>query len=186
MKNYENLSVIDLPNEIWKDIKDFEGLYEVSNKGRIKSLPKIRFKSRNNETLIMKQRLSPRGYMRVNLSSENVKTDFRVHNLVLAAFSPNPDNKPCCNHIDGVKTNNESINLEWCTHKENTRHAIDTGLMPILFVNGPNAKLDWEKVGILRSLKDIISKKELALIFDITLGQVYRILSNKRWVVENE
>jgi hypothetical protein len=186
MKNYENLCTTDLQNEIWKDIKDFEGLYQASNKGRIKSLPKIRRKGRSNETIIMKQRKSPRGYLRVNLSSENVKTDFRVHNLVLAAFSPNPDNKPCCNHDNGVKTDNESSNLYWVTYSENTIHAIETGLMPIRFANGPNAKLDWVKVGILRSLKDKLSKKEIATIFDITLGQVYRILNNKRWVVENE
>lgn len=109
-------------NEIWKSVKGFEGLYEVSNFGEVKSLPR-------NGT-ILKPRLligfiDSGGYQQVLLSSKRVHK--KIHRLVAEAFIPNPDNKPCVNHIDRIKTNNHIDNLEWCTYKENTIHSFNTG-----------------------------------------------------------
>ena len=117
--------------EEWKDIKGYEGLYQVSNLGRIKSLPK-KIKMRNQYTekeMILKQETDKRGYARITLCKENEKhKQAQVHRLVAIAFIPNKKNKPQINHKDGNKLNNNVDNLEWVTAKENTQHALRIGL----------------------------------------------------------
>ena len=113
--------------ETWKDIKGYEGLYQVSNMGRVKSLERT-VTSKNGSKQYRKERiLKPRpngkGYLRVNLFKSSSETkDFYIHRLVCEAFHENPENKPCVNHIDENKTNNTASNLEWCTYKENSNH----------------------------------------------------------------
>lgn len=120
--------------EIWKDIKGYEGLYQVSNFGRIKGMEKI-CKSCYGSTSIKKERIlknrinNKNGYYRVTLYKEDGKKDFYVHRLVAETFIPNIDNKPAINHKDGDKGNNNVDNLEWVTYKENTNHAWKTKLI---------------------------------------------------------
>lgn len=102
-------------DELWKDIKGYEGLYQASNFGNIRLL-------NNNKHL--KQGILSKGYLRVTLS----KKSFLSHRIIATTFIPNPDNKKCVNHIDGNKLNNNVNNLEWCTHSENMQHAWDNGL----------------------------------------------------------
>ena len=98
--------------ELWKMIPGYEGLYMVSDLGRVKS---IRFEKER----ILKTDMSS-GYLRVMLGRRN--GHFLVHRLVAEAFIPNPDNLPCVNHINEVKTDNRVENLEWCTKKYNTNY----------------------------------------------------------------
>lgn len=105
--------------EIWKDIVGYEGLYQVSNFGRIKS---------NYKSIILQPGLC-RGYLIVNLYKNKKSLSQKVHRLVAQAFIPNPENKPTVNHIDGNKQNNYVSNLEWATVKEQNVHANKTGLM---------------------------------------------------------
>ena len=116
-----------MKKEIWKDIKGYEGRYQVSNMGRVKSLDrtfinKIGRKQHTKER-ILKLGTDKDGYLRVALckGSGNGKLFF-VHRLVCEAFHENTENKPCVNHIDEDKTNNTASNLEWCTVKENCNH----------------------------------------------------------------
>jgi hypothetical protein len=119
---------------IWKDVIGWEGLYQVSNFGEIRSLDRV-VNSRGNNNRILKGRLrklliTNGRYNSVNLiDKKNGKsTRNSVHRFVAEAFIPNPENKPCVNHIDGNKQNNHVSNLEWCTYAENANHAIETGL----------------------------------------------------------
>lgn len=95
--------------EIWKDIDGYDGMYQVSNTGRVKSVRK---------NIILRQGIA-RGYKSVILSTNNIPKNYSVHRLVANAFIPNPDNLPQVNHKDENKANNCISNLEWCTPKYN-------------------------------------------------------------------
>ena len=101
--------------EIWKEIKDYEGLYEVSNYGRIKSL---------DSNIILTPCKPATSGLCVTLSKNRVNTKFQVSRLVAAAFIPNPENKPYVDHIDGVRYHNFVENLRWCTQKENMNYEL--------------------------------------------------------------
>lgn len=113
--------------EIWKPIKGYEGLYEVSNKGRIKSLPKKynRFK----ETILsnVEQKRSHTSYYQIPLSKDGKVKRVSVHRLVAEAFIPNPLNKPYINHKNSNGLDNSVSNLEWCTQLENIHHGMKHG-----------------------------------------------------------
>ena len=108
--------------EIWKDIEGFEGLYKVSNLGRIKSL---NYRCTKKEKLL-KHGSDKDGYLNVKLCKEGKVKSRSVHRLVAQAFIPNPDNKPEVNHKDEDKTNNKVENLEWVTSKENINYGTRT------------------------------------------------------------
>lgn len=107
--------------EIWKDVKDYEGLYQVSNLGRIKSIPR-------NGTIklekILKPSLSKDGYYKVSLNKNGKQTSFRLHRIVAIAFLENRENKPQVDHINTDRLDNRADNLRWCTFKENVNNPI--------------------------------------------------------------
>ena len=113
--------------EEWKDIKGYEGLYQVSDMGRVKSFGRT-VVSKNGlkqyrKGRILKPRTNGYGYLRVDLCcGRGESKSFYVHRLVCEAFHENTENKPCVNHIDEDKTNNTASNLEWSTYKENNNH----------------------------------------------------------------
>ena len=113
--------------ETWKPIAGYEGLYEISNFGRVKSLSKVIGRRVKGETLL-KVRISPYGYKMVSLCKEGKVFNASIHRLIADAFIPNPENKTQVNHKDGNKLNNDIKNLEWCTPSENINHAYKTGL----------------------------------------------------------
>lgn len=111
--------------EIWKDIKNYEGLYQVSNLGRIKSLGN---KINHKNSIYLKKRPNKYGYEYVILQNNKKKKSKTVHRLVAEAFISNLENKKQVNHIDGNKLNNNVDNLEWSTPSENIKHSFRTGL----------------------------------------------------------
>ena len=106
-------------NEEWRDIKGYEGLYQVSNLGRVKS-----FKDNNGNCRekILNYKPKKDGYIQVKLFKNGTYRIFKVHRLVAESFIPNPDNYPIINHKDENKTNNTVSNLEWCTQKYNINY----------------------------------------------------------------
>jgi hypothetical protein len=112
--------------EVWKDIKGYEGLYQVSNYGRIKSLSRLIKNSNNRITKekIRKQVYDKDNYLTISLSKNGKISTFKVHRLVAQAFIPNTKNKPTVNHKNGIKNDNKVENLEWATDKEQMEHCI--------------------------------------------------------------
>jgi hypothetical protein len=124
-----------MQQEIWKDINKFEGIYQVSNFGRVKSFKQFK------DGLILSNKNSNGGYLSLILSCKTHKLHTRIHRLVAQAFIPNPENKPEVNHRDGNKQNNHVDNLEWTTRAENSRHAIESGLADFKGMNFYNQVL---------------------------------------------
>ena len=108
--------------ETWKNIKGYEGLYQVSSMGRVKSLERKDCLGRIVKERVLKPCIDRYGYLFVNLCAGGKKRTFFVHRLVCQAFHENPDNKPQVNHLNEDKTNNRVCNLEWATAKENLNH----------------------------------------------------------------
>lgn len=117
--------------ELWLPIKGYEGLYEVSNYGQVKTLKKPSGLGSHcfKKEKIKKARLNKYGYYDLTIWKSQIPKHYQIHKLVALHFVDNPFNKPFINHIDGIKTNNCYNNLQWCTASENTRHAFKTGLM---------------------------------------------------------
>ena len=145
--------------EIWKDIEGYEGLYQVSNLGRVRSLDRTYTqKARSGSVLNHTYKgciLKPNnvmGYLQVNLQNHKRRNDQKIHRLVAQTFIPNLENKREVNHIDGDKTNNCVDNLEWVTTSENQLHSyyvLKHNLKPILQydLNGIFIK-EWETIMI--------------------------------------
>jgi len=116
--------------ENWKQCKGFEGYYEISDLGRVKTVARESVKSNGRKCVIKERILSQanvKGYKKVTLKCDGVRKDMRVHRLVVMSFLGEPS-KEMVNHIDGDKTNNKLSNLEWATRSENELHAYGTGL----------------------------------------------------------
>lgn len=125
--------VNNLDNEVWMPVKNFEGLYEVSNYGRVKALDRVWFTGmyktiRSKEERLLSINKNRYGYSRVTLTKDGKYKGYTVHRLVGFSFIENKENKPCINHKNGIKTDNRLENLEWCTVSENTRHSYKNGL----------------------------------------------------------
>lgn len=110
----------------WKPVVGYEGLYEVSNDGRVRGVSRVR-NGVKTSGMELRQNMSQR-YLKVKLYKDGSHRTLVVHRLVAKAFIPNPENKPQVNHINGDRTDNSVTNLEWCTASENQKHAFRTGL----------------------------------------------------------
>ena len=127
--------------EVWKDIKDYEGLYQVSNFGNVRSFKNLNGRGLVNTPHNLKPQYGRHNYYAVHLTKDKLYKNALIHRLVAETFIPNSDKLPQVNHIDGNKYNNHVNNLEWCTCKYNIRHAHDLGLHKKYFgKDNPNSK----------------------------------------------
>lgn len=172
--------------EIWKPIPNTNGKYEASNMGRIRKKIATKY-TINYPYKIMKQSAFPgKKYMRVSISIGGVSKSMRVHRLVLMAFvgmPPKPDYE--VNHKNGDKQDNRLDNLEWVTMLENKRHAVETGLYATAGtrgVNNQNARLTESDVLKIRELRAAgMRYKEIAAMFDISIGHARQIVHRRAW-----
>lgn len=158
--------------ELWKAVDGYEGLYEVSNLGRVKGLlrgkilsPKINCKT---------------GYLEVNLYSRGKPKTYSVHRLVAIAFIPCGDVALEINHIDENKSNNRVNNLEWCTRYYNTNYGKRNDKL-CEHMRKTRSKVSTKDVEKIKLLRDNKSVREIAHMFGISDSQVYRILKGVNW-----
>jgi len=169
--------IMENQEEIWKDIDGYEGLYQVSNIGRVRSLPRTVPDGGRRKGMIMKPHIS-NNYIHIGLydrASKKNKSQI-VHRLIAKTFIPNPLNKPQVNHINGIKHDNRVENLEWVTNAENMQHAFKTGLINNNGELGTKSKLTNNQVLKIREMASNGMKKcKIAIEFGVheaTIGQI--------------
>ena len=179
-----------MTKRIWKDIKNYEGEYQVSNDGLVKSLPRYITYQRKGKGLsaycpgkILRPRYTKDRYLGLVISHNGSNETIRIHRAVAQAFIPNSLNLPIINHKDGNKSNNVIANLEWTTYKENTAHAYRNGLATNYGSNHYLSKLRESDVLQIREiyLSKKLYQKEIARMFNVCPSLISYIISNKRW-----
>lgn len=162
--------------EIFKDIQGYEGLYQISNTGKVKNI------IRNS---ILKPGIGTTGYYLVILCKNKVKKTSKVHRLVAKAFIENPDNLPFVNHKDSNRLNNHISNLEWCDNSGNMQHCFNKGRGKIPVMNGTknvNAKLNDELViEMRRKFSNGVLRVRIAEEYGLSISTVCRVISKKLW-----
>ncbi len=170
-----------MTKEIWKEIEGYEGLYKVSNLGNVQNRKGKKIKSFLGKAW---------KYKYVVLCKDKNQKSMTIHRLIAAAFISNPGSKPCVNHIDGDKHNNDVSNLEWCTHSENTSHAYKIGLCKpgkTCFKKGEMhklVKLSKFQIQRIRLMKKIIPKityAKIAKMFKISRSHAFFIVKRMTW-----
>lgn len=175
----------DTMKEEWKDIKGYEGFYQISNFGRVKSLGGWCGTAKRKEK-IRSTSLTHDGYVKVRLIHQGKDKTMRVHRLVAETFIPNPKNKNTVNHIDGNKQNNTVSNLEWVDRTEQMLHAYNLGLKTSRTgSNNSNAKLTDEQIREIRKAYIPYSKEfgtvALAKKYGVTNRVIGLIVKNKAY-----
>ena len=173
---------------IWKDIKGYEGLYQVSDSGKVKSLTRKNIR-RDGVVRILKgkkinPKLSKHGYLFVTLSKNGKLKNMSIHRLVAVAFIDNSHNKMEVNHKDGNKLNNSVDNLEWMTRKENMLHAKKNKLINYKGDSSPNRKLTVENSKQIRKLyeKGKFTQSEIGKMFNVHQSVISNVINNKSWI----
>lgn len=184
MELWENLQIEDLEEEVWKPIKGYEGLYEVSNLGRVKSLPRKTKTKIVKSAKIIKIQKRKCGYIQAKLSKNSIIYNPIVSRLVAEAFCEKP-NYPCVvNHKDSIRHNNVWTNLEWVSHSENMRHAFTHGHHSQKGEKNNMAKLNMELVREIRKFAEensYLSQKQIAEKFGLKRENVKDVITYKTW-----
>lgn len=178
-------AVTSIEEEIWMDIIGYEGLYMVSDMGRVKRLSAIISNKRWGSMTVQEKLCRPnncRGYKYCKLSKEGITEMFLVSRLVAIHFIPNSENKSEVNHLRG-KDDNRACFLEWATKKENMEHSVKNGLHK--YGEGhPRSKLKKEQVEII--LESKVSERKLAAIYKVSRSAINCIKSGRSWKSKTE
>ena len=173
--------------EYWTDIPDYEGYYQISNHGNVRSLDRetispIKAK-RKHKGKVLTPFMNSTGYYYVTLSNSDSRKNKRVHCLVAKAFLSNPKNKRTVNHINGNKSDNSLCNLEWATDSENHTHAFKTGLKELCGVAKKDRKLTNTQVLEIRKLieQGRLTQKQIGKMFNVYRTTISDIKLGKRF-----
>jgi hypothetical protein len=168
--------------ERWKEIKNYEDCYEISDLGRVRRT-KASPQGKTYIGKILKPRIGKTGYYQARLHKNGVTKFLYTSRLVAEAFIPNPDNKPDVNHKNGIKSDNSATNLEWVTKSENMQHAIKNGLWNAARGEhtGSNKLTESEVLEIRRLAKQGISQYVLSAKFGVAPSTIFFIKTKKKW-----
>jgi hypothetical protein len=174
-----------MSKEVWKDIKGYDGFYQVSSVGRIRGVKRMDSIGRTRKKSILKLSTSHNGYFFVRLNKNGKGKPIRVNRAVAEAFIPNPENKLVTNHKDCNRKNNKVENLEWATYSENNKYTSLFGNKN--YVHGiahPFSKLTQEKADEIRKkyVKNIVSMRKLADEYGVSVGTIQSLIEKKTWV----
>lgn len=166
-------------DEIWKDVVGYEGLYQVSNIGRVRSLDRTVFNNGNKSMNLIKGcMMNPRRirdtYLIVNVCRDNIHKKLFVHRMVATAFIPNPENKEQVNHIDHDKLNNHVSNLNWMTRQENHQYAVSEGRFKNMTKRGRLTKEE-----ILHIRKKEMPRMEYVKLYGVCSSTIRNVQSGK-------
>ena len=172
--------------EEWRPIEGYDGAYEVSNYGNIRSLDRYISGAFDSKRFIkgveIKSCLTGNGYLGFNLVKDGKSKTSKVHRVVANAFIENEHNKPEVNHKDGNKHNNNVSNLEWVTVGENQSHAYKIGLRDGKGMKNPSAKLnDRTVLNILKALSKGVTAKKIAKALCVSESTIGRIKKGQKW-----
>jgi len=173
-------------NEVWKDIPDYEGYYQVSNIGGVKSLARETSNGNCKSDRILTSFPKNGRYLYVGLLKNNKMKQIAVHRLVLFAFIGQPSfPKLHCNHKNGIKTDNRVENLEWVTPQENQHHGVVMGLIhPVYGETRSDAKLTDLAVTRILFLKGKVERgywKKLAKALNVSPFTIYNVIQGRQW-----
>lgn len=158
--------------EVWKSVVGYEGLYEVSNLGRVRCLKTGTFRKTNG--------VNSSGYQSLTFVKNKIRKSITVHRLVAISFMENQKNKREVNHKNGIKTDNRVENLEWVTPKENQRHSVDTGLKSKGETNYNSKLTESQAIEIKYGYFDLCHK-EIACIYGVAKSRISSIRTGKDW-----
>lgn len=176
-----------MKKEIWKPVLNYEGLYEISNLGRLKSLDRRAKKKDGSlgfkpEKIFKRTIIKNKNYRQYNLTKNKKANLHYAHRLVATAFIPNPENKPQVNHLDGIKDNNKVENLEWCTCSENIKHSHRLGLSSNKGKSLGKSNLSPHIVAEIKFLlRKGVSVRELSEKFNTSKSNIYSIKAGRVW-----
>lgn len=167
--------------EVWKDIPGYEKFYQASNTGKVRSIDRI-INNRKYVGVVLKPVVNEWGYKIIVLTKLGKKKNTRVHRVIAKTFIKNTNNKPCVNHKDGDKTNNHVDNLEWCTHKENSKHAVKTNLI-LTGEDSKSSKLTKKQVLEIRRLykNGEMSVVEISKKYNVFHNTISSIVNRRTW-----
>ena len=158
--------------EIWKDVPDYDGIYQVSNIGNVKNI-------KYGNMLSLARNL---GYVRISVSKNGIRKNRTVHSLVMAAFVGPRGEGVLINHIDGNKANNNLYNLEYCSHSHNIKEDFRTGRKSLAGEKNNRAKLKERQVIKIRELRSQGKLlREIAPIYGVQIAVISHICANKYW-----
>jgi hypothetical protein len=167
----------------WRDVVGYEGLYQASDTGLIRSVDRIDAAGKQRKGRVLRPAVTPANRLRVSLCKDGVMKSHLVHRLVAIAFIPNPGNKPEINHIKGVTTDNRVSQLEWCTAQENTDHAFASGLSRRASGDKHGlSKLAADDIVDIRWLRGMgVSVSELARQWGVSRRTIGSIFTGRTW-----
>ena len=176
-------------NVVWKSTPGFEGVLEVSNDGRVRTLPHLAHCTRKGVAMtqlrpgkVLSPYIARNGYPTIPVMRQGKRKKYTVHRLVAAAFCEGYDPSLTVNHINGVKTDNRAENLEWVSLARNTQLQWRDGLVNLRGENQPMSKLTARKVRIIRRLLALgATCNEVGELADITPTMIYRIRDGAAW-----